>query len=327
VGSDGTVYLSPSGSFTAAGSANALPPGIIAIPPDGSGPRTVVPMDFAEEGGQIWVLGNELYFFDGTLGVVDLAGATPPQTIYQVSGSTPPAPETLWVVEALDATGMYLLESLTSEVQDAGASPLVSMTQWTLLRVPLDGSPPTTLVSFPDIPSASFLESNLLLDDGFVYLINYGGLWSVPKTGGTLTQIRSDVSADNAGGRNASGAARVGGTFFGRADTFTRFTLDPTVPASSIAVLGTGALNHAFPAVLVGDDQGAYGAFTPITPEGLAIAPLPMAAEQTHAIACFEGVEAGTVPVLLTAAAIDPTYIYVVYQLDDLRATVLRAHR
>jgi hypothetical protein len=313
IGSDGTVFVSSFAPALPAGASAGLPLGILAIPPDGGAPRSVT-SDKRTAFGNVWVVGNSLYTFafvysGPTLSVVPANGAAPAQPIWSVASVS-------MIGYALDATGFYYA-SVASSAGDAGTS--LSIT-----RVSLDGTVVTTLGS-SDVPSTTLGGSNVFLDEESIYLVDGEGLWSMPKGGGTITHVRSDVQASV----DFSGlptAAQSGTEFFavGASSGLARFTPDPNVPPDPIAIASSAPWTNATPAAIVGDGQGVYALFTS---GGSVSAPLvigSVAGEKPQSLACF--LQAG--PQSVQTMAIDATYVYFsVQRSENLEIDVVRMHR
>ncbi len=310
VGPDGTVYVSSIGPTLFAGTSTPLPGGIVAIPPDGRPPRSVT-SDKRAVFGNVWVVGNTLYTFGSvfsapTLSAIDASGATPLQPIW-----APSAP--MMTGYAFDATGFYYVAHSPGE---AGV-PLSAV------RVSLDGTV-TPLGSSSDLDSSPV--GNVLLDEQFLYLIDQEGAWTMPKGGGPVVHVRSDVQSATPFSGLAT-AARSGSSFYAvnPSSALTRFTLDSSGALDPIAVTGSGPLANVVPSFLIGDDQGVYALFTS---SGSVSAPSVLAAVAGPGLGgqatCF--VQAN--PQAVEALAMDATYVYFsVQRADNIQVDVVRMRR
>lgn len=312
VGSDGTVYVSSIGPTVVAGSSAPLPGGVLAIPSDGSPPRSVT-SDKRTVFGNVWVVGNHLYTFGyvfsaPTLSVIGTSGTPPVQPIWTV-------PSLPTMGYAFDATGFY---DVTGSPGEAGVS-------LSVVRVSLDGTV-TTLGSSSNLDSSPAAAGNVLLDNQFLYLIDRDGVWVMPKGGGPLVHVRSDVQSAKSFSDLAT-VARRGSTFYAvdPSSGLTRFTLDPSSALDPIAVMGSGSFANTVPSFLIGDEQSVYGLFTSggSLSEPSVIAPIAGVGLGGPAT-CFVQANAQTVETL----AMDATYVYFsVQRADNIEVDVIRMRR
>jgi len=325
VGPDGTLYVSAYGTDFFIGGGEPFPAALYSIPPGGGTP-TEVPGTLAARVflnvDRIWVDGDRLLVTHaGQLYDVPLSGDGGVQLVGGVPRGTADGGDVLLPRRGalLDADALYVTATL-----DVFPGPRPTQV-W---RVPRDGGPAQVLATSSDgtVPSSI---GQLASDGTNLYFVvqQGGGLFSVPKTGGSFTLVRPDTSTNL---NYADQLTLVGADFYDNFEPngLERFGLDPSVARRPIGGAG-------FAGSIAVDDAGA--AYVAITGNGgrdpawVAVAPMPSGTETVRAIGCsspFDRLgDAGATSPVVETLAVDAQYVYGVWAQTSSRVVVFRVAR
>jgi len=324
VGPDGTLYVSAYGTDFFVGGGEPFH-AVYSIPPGGGTP-TEVPGTLAArlflDVDRIWVEGDQLLVTEaGQLYDVPLSGDGGVQQVGGVPRGTADGGDVLLPRRGalLDADALYV--TATHRV--------ISRPQATQVwRVPRDGGPAQVLATSSD-GTVPWSIGQLASDGTNLYFVvgQGGGLFSVPKTGGSFTLVRPDTSTNL---NYDDQLTLVGADFY---DNFApngleRFGLDPSVARGPIGGAGFAG------SIAVDDAGAAYVAITGNSgrdPAWVAVAPMPSGTETVRAIGCsapFDRLgDAGAPSPVVDTLAVDAQYVYGVWPQTSSRVVVFRVAR